>query len=192
MVGAGWRVGVASEGLGDMKLLHHSRIVVVAEEVSGRSLKGLLSRVNLSRVTVVPSLEQARTLCMAGSVDACVVIVRNFMVDTPQAHSIETAAPPVPSVVLADVVTPDVRRAARQAGYAGVGAIQMQPRALYRLIGGALQKSRRQRGTGRSRVARVRQSGRGEPIRLKLLGAFPASAIDVGKMIAQGKIKLSS
>ncbi|MDB5600202.1 MAG: hypothetical protein JWN71_2246 [Xanthobacteraceae bacterium] len=186
-----------------MKSLRRARIVIVAGEVGGRALQSMLQRVELPQVTVVECAEEARRMCDAGGADACVVSVRNYLLEEPAKVTAETAAPAAPSVLLADIVTADVTRTARRSGYASAVPVSVTPRLLYRLIGAAMQKARR--GPA---VLRVRGAPSAAPARrtspkpsvdraavsswtdgqidLAKYGPWTASAIDLGK------IKLSS
>lgn len=185
-----------------MKSLRRARIVIVAGEVGGRALQSMLQRVELPQVTVVESAEEARRMCDAGGADACVVSVRNYLLEEPAKVTAETVAPAAPSVLLADIVTPDITRTARRSGYASAVPVNVAPRMLYRLIGAAMQKARRPaalrvRGTPSKTPAR-RPSPKSSkdrpavgpwtdaPIDLAKYGPWTASAIDLGK------IKLSS
>lgn len=186
-----------------MKLLRHARIVIVAEEVGGRALLSMLQRVELPQVTIVESAEEARRMCDTGGADACVVSVRNYLLEEPAKVSAETTAPSAPSVLLADVVTPDIAETALRSGYASAVPVNVSPRLLYRLIGAAIQKSRRRpaalpvRGTPCTTPARrTLPNSVGErvgtvswsetPIDLAKYGPWTAADIDLGK------IKLSS
>lgn len=191
-----------------MKSLRRARIVIVAGEVGGRALQSMLQRVELPQVTVVESAEEARRMCDAGRADACVVSVRNYLLEEPAQVTAETTAPAAPSVLLADIVTPDITRTARRSGYASAVPVNVAPRMLYRLIGAAMQKARRRpaalrvRGTPCTTPAR-RPSPKSSvdrpsvdrlavgpwtdaPIDLAKYGPWTASDIDLGK------IKLSS
>jgi AmiR/NasT family two-component response regulator len=180
-----------------MKSLRRARIVIVAGEVGGRALQSMLQRVELPQVTVVESAEEARRMCDAGGADACVVSVRNYLLEEPAKVTAETTAPAAPSVLLADIVTPDITATALRSGYASAVSVNVAPRMLYRLIGAAMQKARRPaalrvRGTPSKTPAR-RPSTKpavapwtGAPIDLAKYGPWTASAIDLGK------IKLSS
>jgi AmiR/NasT family two-component response regulator len=180
-----------------MKSLRRARIVIVAGEVGGRALLSMLQRVEFPQVTVVESAEEARRMCDAGGADACVVSVRNYLLEEPATVTAETTAPAAPSVLLADIVTPDITRTARLSGYASAVPVNVAPRLLYRLIGAAMQKARRPaalrvRGTPSKTPAR-RPSPKPAvgpwthaPIDLAKYGPWTASAIDLGK------IKLSS
>jgi AmiR/NasT family two-component response regulator len=185
-----------------MKSLRRARIVIVAGEVGGRALRSMLKRVELPQVTVVESAEEARRMCDAGGADACVVSVRNYLLEEPAKVTAETTAPAAPSVLLADIVTPDVTRTALRSGYASAVPVNVPPRMLYRLIGAAMQKARRPaalrvRGTPCTTPARRPSSKPATdrmavgpwtdtPIDLAKYGPWTASDIDLGK------IKLSS
>jgi AmiR/NasT family two-component response regulator len=152
-----------------MKSLRRARIVIVAEEVGGRALLSMLQRVELPQVTVVESAEEARLMCEAGGADVCVVSVRNYLLEEPAKLTAETAAPAAPSVLLADIVTPDVTETALRSGYASAVTVNVAPRILYRLIGAAMQKARR-----RPTALRVR----GTPCTTPTLRTPPNLAVD--------------
>jgi hypothetical protein len=131
-------------------------------------------------VRAVASLLEAQQLCEAGRADACLVVLPSAVPDELAPVSVEMTAPscgtPACSLLLADVVTPYLRRAARRAGYGGVVATGMAPRLLYRRIGGMLQQSRRAARAAKAPTLRIERSlrmpwaGRGsvDPGRLKL------------------------
>jgi hypothetical protein len=112
----------------------------------------MLGQLDLTQVSVVPHIEEARRLCQAGAADACLLVVRNFGADEHSAMNLELTAPGresgVPSLLLADVVTPYVAQAARRSGYLSAVPMTMTPRLLYRRISALLQKSRRVRFHG--------------------------------------------
>lgn len=173
-----------------MRAIRSARVVVAADEVSGRPLVHALSRMRIPQVTLVASADEARSLCQQGDVDACLVVVRNFQLEEPLTQATDNPAPAAPSILLADVVTPYIARTARRRGYARVGARASPPRLLYRLIGGALQKARRLRPPaqthgGQQVGARSRRQAP-TPLRIGYFGASPVPAA------GYGKVKLSS
>jgi hypothetical protein len=105
-----------------------------------------LGRMSLSQVSLVASLEEAGQICTAGGADACVVVLRNPVYGEVPLHCVEPDAPgkgSVPSLLLADVVTPYVRRTARRSGYGTVLPLAIPQSLLYRGIRGLLQRARR-------------------------------------------------
>jgi hypothetical protein len=171
-----------------MKPIQNVRIAVAADEVSGRSLINLLSSILIPQATLVASTREARARCEAGAADACVVVIHNFSIEDVPTRTVEEPAPAKSSILLADVVTPYVARTARRSGYAGVAALSIAPRLLYRLIGGALQKGRRARPLAQSRRLRpiLLRVERERAVRVGHLGG---SLLPGGGF---GKIKLSS
>lgn len=173
--------------------LRGARIVVVAEEVAGRLLVDRFHRIDIAHVKVVGSTDEAVAICTAGGADACVVTIRNFLVEAPQSRTDETRPPAVPSVLLADVVTPAVRRNARRSGYSAAASMTLPPRLLYRLIGGAMQKARQRRF---GQAAGDRPPRRTTPAvpggRLRLGRGMPPAGIDLSRVVGIGPVKLSS
>jgi hypothetical protein len=127
--------------------IQHARILLVAEPAHGRFLLDKLHCLKLLKVKRVDDVEEARRLCEAGAADACLMVVRNFAADDLWLSQVEASAPGrdcgVPSLLLADVVTPDVMDAARRAGYVSAVPMTSTGRVLYRSIAAVLQKSRR-------------------------------------------------
>ena len=170
-----------------MKPIQNVRIAVAADEASGRSLLNLLTRISIPQATLVATTREARALCEAGAADASIVVIRNFSIEDVPVRTVEDPAPVKSSILLADVVTPYVARTARRSGYAGVAALGVAPRLLYRLIGGALQKGRRARpGPSQPLRSTMLRAKRARVVRFGLLGA---SSLPTG---SYGKIKLSS
>ena len=114
-----------------------------------------LRRMDVTQVTSVGEIEQARKICEAGDADACIVVFDETAPDGVP-HS-ERDAPGrgcgVPSLMLVPEVTPYLRAAARRCGYLAAVPAAIAPRMLYRRIGGALQ---RRRAAGRARRISVR------------------------------------
>jgi hypothetical protein len=127
-----------------MKSIRRANIVVVADSDQGLILAARLRRMQVSRVTSVTGIEAARGMCRAGDTDACVVAFSDLVLDA--APAAETDAPGrdsgVPSLMLADVVTPYLRRIARRSGYYAAVPAAIAPQLLYRRIGAALQRRR--------------------------------------------------
>jgi hypothetical protein len=171
-----------------MKPIRSARIAVAADEVSGRALVYLLHRMDLPQVRLVASTAEAHSLCAAGEADACLVAIHNFQIEDVPARTVEELAPSASAILLADVVTPYVARTARRSGYAGVAALGVAPRLLYRLLCGALQKGRRARPPAQSRAQRpiLLRNRRQRAVRIGHVGTSP---LPPG---SYGKIKLSS
>ena len=101
-----------------MKSLRYTRVVVIADTVSGCSVMARLRQMELLQVAAVAGLQQARAICRDGGADACLVIRHNSDFDDRPLTAAEEDAPGratgVPSLLLADVVTPHLRKAARR------------------------------------------------------------------------------
>jgi hypothetical protein len=135
-----------------MKSIKCSRIVVVADCDSGRDLVARLRRMEVAQVSAVARVDQARELCQRGGVDVCLVAFDVSVPDgVPQA---EGDAPGrscgIPTLIVAPVVTPHLRRTARRRGYLAAVSAALPPRLLYRRIGAALQCRRGERRRRRS------------------------------------------
>lgn len=155
-------------------------VVVVADDACGRAIGVALERMALSRVSVVQSLEEAGQACTTGHADACVVVQRNAVFLEFPFCDVEPDAPGrgsgVPSLLVADVVTPYIRRTARRAGYAGVLPLDADPRLLYRGLRGLLQKLRRP-----IRLARGRGGQAEDPAVARLEAFWAGVAFDPSK-----------
>jgi hypothetical protein len=141
-----------------------ARVVLVALET--RPWVGTLTRMGISDVCCVSEMKAARTLCDAGGVDVCLVVLPRAMPDEKPRWDARSDAPGrgrVPSLLFADVATPYVRRAAVNAGYHAVIPADVSSRILYRCIGALLQAGCRPDAAGRtprrSRRARMRGIG---------------------------------
>jgi hypothetical protein len=121
-------------------------LVIVAGQDCDRSLIPALRRM-LSGVRVVSCLDEARKLCESHIVDACVVMLPRAVPDEIPAWTPACGAPGhacgVPSLLIADVVTPYIETSARNAGYTAVVPLLRGRSRLYRLISALLQKTRR-------------------------------------------------
>jgi hypothetical protein len=140
-----------------MKSLRRSHIIVVHDDPSshdGERLAARLRRMAIGRVTTVTRIEQARHLCCAGGVDACLVVIGDA---TPDAVPEALADAPgqsfgIPTLIVAPVVTPYLRKTVRLCGYVAVFPARIAPRMLYRRIGAALQGRRRRRPPASGRI----------------------------------------
>ena len=132
-----------------------ARVVIVAGEHTGRCLVDALTRMGVAGVRLVSSSDVAQQLCAAGSADACLVVLPRPVPDELPQWTAETEAPGceagVPSLLLADMVTPYVTKSARNAGYLAAISAQLPQRLLYRWIGALLQKRQQTRPAERSR-----------------------------------------
>jgi hypothetical protein len=119
-----------------------ARVIFLTERDGG--LVDAVRRMGVANVQWVTRVEEAHALCEAGGADACIVILPRAIPDERPAWTAETVAPGrVPTLLIAEAVTPYIRQAARHAGYNGVIPRGLPPRTLYRCIGALLQASRR-------------------------------------------------
>ena len=127
----------------------NARVVIVAGSDTGRPLVHTLTRMGLEGVRLVANPDQARQLCSAKRADACLVILPPAVPDEAPQWTAETGAPGremgIPSLLLAQVITPYVSRSAKQAGYVASVPADVSSRLLYRWMGALLQKQRRTR-----------------------------------------------
>lgn len=127
-----------------MKSMKGLRVVVVTDSEHGHVLAARLRRMEIAQVTAVAGLEEAQLLCQSGRADACLVAVGAPVLDA--ARTKESDAPGrrcgVPALMIAPVVTPQLRRAARRRGYLTAISATIPPRMLYRRLGAALQGRR--------------------------------------------------
>jgi hypothetical protein len=174
-----------------MKSIHSARILVVADEVSGDALVHRLLRLGLSSVLRVGDLAAARRMCEAGGVDACLVILPCFLLEEVAAAVLTAEAPGrnsgTPSLLLADVVTPYVRKAAQTSGHVGVVVQNISPRLIYRRIAGVLQQAWRARAGSQQRQAHKRMPRATRPTGRGLLRGpvDELAALDVRKLKLQ-------
>ena len=124
----------------------NARVVVVAGTETGRPLVNTLTRMGLAGVRLVASPDQARQLCTSKGADACLVVLPRAVPDEVPQWTAETGAPGreagIPTLLLAQVVTPYVTRSARRAGYVASVPADVSSRLLYRWMGALLQKQR--------------------------------------------------
>ena len=132
-----------------MMSLSIARLVVVCDQ-SDRSLVHALARMGLEDVRLVATPDEARQICAIDRVDACLAVLPSPIPDEAPPWTVETVAPGretgVPSLLLAEVVTPYVAKSARTAGYLAAIPANAPPRLLYRWIGALLQKQAQQQG----------------------------------------------
>jgi hypothetical protein len=137
-----------------------ARVVVVAGEEAGHPLVNTLTRMGLAGVRLVASPDLARQVCTASGADACLVLLPRPVPDEAPQWTAETGAPGreagIPSLLLAQVVTPYVTRSARRAGYVASVPADVSSRLLYRWMGALLQKQRRRAGEAMGKRARPR------------------------------------
>lgn len=125
-----------------MKSVERARVVVVAGADQSLQLAAQLCRIRVAQATFVTSVEEARSLCLFGYANLCLVAVNDMAVDAAPAP--EIAAPGresgVPSLVLIRVVTPYLQRMARRVGYKAAISAEISPQMLVRRMGAALQR----------------------------------------------------
>jgi hypothetical protein len=141
--------------------LKFARVVVVAGEQ--KALSDLLIRIGIADLCCVSEMAIAQSLCDAGAVDACLVVLPRAVPDDKPDWDASTNAPGrgrVPSLLFAEAATPYVRRAAADAGYHAVIPVTVSSRMLYRRIGALLQAGRAQgralSNKSRASVAEIR------------------------------------
>jgi hypothetical protein len=121
-----------------------ARVVIVAGDQSAGSLVHALTRMGLAGVRLVATLDEARQLCAVDHVDACLAVLPPQIPDEVPRWTVEADAPGrkagVPSLLLAEAVTPYVTKSARSSGYVAAIPAKVAPRLLYRWIGALLQK----------------------------------------------------
>jgi hypothetical protein len=120
-----------------MKSMRGLRVVVVIDSEHGHILAARLRRMEVAQVTAVAGLEEARLLCQSGNADACLVAVDAPVPDAVPAKESDTPGRwcGVPALMLAPVVTPHLRQAARRRGYLAAISATTPPRMLYRRLG---------------------------------------------------------
>ncbi len=137
--------------------MRHSELVVVVDGADcqgGARLAARLRRMAIGQVTTVARMEDARQLCRAGGVDVCLVAIGEAAPDAVPAALADAPGHPfgVPTLIVAPVVTPYLRKTARLCGYAAALPARIAPRMLYRRIGAALQGRHRRRPQASGRM----------------------------------------
>ena len=156
-----------------------ARFVVVAGEE--RALVDMLVRMGLTDLCCASEMATAQSLCDAGAVDACLVVLPRAQPDDKLDWDAGIDAPGrgrIPSLLFAEAATPYVRRAAADAGYHAVIPFAVSSRLLYRRIGALLQAGRRQGGVLRNKP-RVHAPGIGDT------HAFDPETLGPGKLKLQ-------
>jgi hypothetical protein len=157
-----------------------ARVVLVAGE--GHTLVGALARMGIADICCMSEMAAAQAMCDAGGVDACLVVLPRAVPDDKPDWDARTEAPGrgrVPSLLLVEVATPYIRRAAANAGYHAAVPIALSFRMLYRCVGALLQAGRRPGGAG---------GGPGRILRARTRGIASVGAL--GGESAFGKLKL--
>jgi hypothetical protein len=161
-VGVAWGGGV-SRGLSIP--FASARLVVLADEGCDDALIAAIARMGIASVQRVRRFEEARRLCAAGEVDACLVVLPSAKPDEIPPWTADREAPGrgfVPTLLLAEAVTPHIKTCVRIRGYAAAVPVALAPRMLYRCIGALLQSARQARpprrrvGTSRPPAPRIR------------------------------------
>ncbi len=128
-----------------MKSVLRARVLVLVGEASDHSFIHALARMGLA-VRIVAALAEARQMCQADAVDACLVVLAPVVADEAPRVTVEAEAPGravgVPSLLLADVITPYLAKTARRSGYVAAVALGMPRRLLYRRLRALLQRAR--------------------------------------------------
>lgn len=169
-----------------MNSFARARVAVVASDRSGLAIVHCLRRMGLAAVHGLSDIEQARLLCASGRVNACLVVLAPPVPDQIPPLRVESGAPGrgtgIPSLLIADVLTPHLLNTAGRAGYIAVIPGGIAPRLLYRCIAALLQQSRRVacRSGGRSPV-----SFEMEPERAVAPRTLPLVSPDPGKLKLQ-------
>ena len=114
-----WMVVALSRGL--PVRFKSARVVVVAGEE--RALVDMLVRMGIADLCCASEMATAQSLCDAGAVDACLVVLPRAVPDDRLDWDARIEAPGrgrIPSLLFAEAATPYVRRAAADAGYHAV------------------------------------------------------------------------
>ena len=144
-----------------MKPLERAHVVLVAGKDQGLQLAVHLCRIRVARATFVADVDEARSLCLAGGPDLCLVAIDGCILDAAPLPEIDAPgrATGVPSLLLAAVVTPYLRRMAWRCGYSAAIPAGIAPQMLARRICAALQRRR----TARTGCAAIRDPCRHFP-----------------------------
>jgi hypothetical protein len=164
-----------------------ARVAVVAGEASGHAVVHCLRRMGLAVVHDLSDIEQARLLCSSGRVNACLVVLPRPVPDQVPSLQLETGAPGrgtgIPSLLIADVLTPHLLKTAGRAGYIAAIPADITPRMLYRCIGALLQQSRRVADRSSGRYGELAQPT--DPMREAVPRTLAFGSIDPGKLKLQ-------
>jgi hypothetical protein len=140
-----------------------ARFVVLAGDGCGDALIGAIVRMGVAGVQRVRSPDEARCLCAAGAVDACLVVLPPARPDEIPAWTADNEAPGqgrVPTLLLADAVTPHIKHCVRARGYVAAVPLALPPRILYRCLSALLQSARRAEPSRHRAGGGQRQAGR--------------------------------
>ncbi len=156
-----WAIGrggasVLGKVVGIVSMRRSHIIVVVADPYSygGERLVARLRRMAIAQVTTVSRIEEARHLCGAGGVDVCLVVIGDTAPDAVPETLEDAPGRPfgTPTLIVAAVVAPYLRKTARLRGYAAVLPAKIAPRMLYRRISAVLQGRHRRRPLASGRM----------------------------------------
>jgi hypothetical protein len=141
-----------------------ARLVLVTGD--DRALGVKLTRMGIADVCCVREMAAAQTLCDAGGIDACLVVLPRALPDDKPDWDARTDAPGkgrIPSLLMVEAATPYIRRSAADAGYFAVSPCAVSARMLYRCIAALLQGGRQRAdvsgATGRKPRPRMRRLG---------------------------------
>ena len=124
----------------------------------------MLRCMGITDLCCASEMANVQSLCDAGAVDACLVVLPRALPDDKLDWDARIDAPErgrIPSLLFAEAATPYVRRAAADAGYRAVIPLTVSSRMLYRRVGALLQAGRRQR-SGVSNKSRAHTPGIGD------------------------------
>jgi hypothetical protein len=157
-----------------------ARLIVVASDDRDAGLIDMVGRMGFACVRAVRRLDAARDLCALDGFDACLVLLPRTVPDEILPWGLEDDAPgrdQIPSLLLAEAVTPYVADCARKAGYAAVAPLAVPSRVLYRCIRALLQLARQDEGRDARAPVRSQISGIGRGGRLSVIAAGTAGLI---------------
>jgi hypothetical protein len=125
-----------------MKSIKRAHIAIIANCDHGLVLAARLRRMDVAQVTALGRLDQAKAMCEAGGVDACIVVIDDVAAEA--ASPVTVADAPgrrcgVPSLMIVPIATPYLRKLARRRGYLATVSATITPRMLYRRVGAELQ-----------------------------------------------------
>jgi hypothetical protein len=124
-----------------MKSIKRAHIAIIANCDHGLVLAARLRRMDVAQVTALGRLDQAKAMCEAGGVDACIVVIDDVAAEA--ASPVTVADAPgrrcgVPSLMIVPIATPYLRKLARRRGYLATVSATITPRMLYRRVGAEL------------------------------------------------------
>jgi hypothetical protein len=140
-----------------MQLMRRAHIIVAVDDAAnhgGERLAARLRRMAIGRVSTIAGIEEARQLCRGGGVDACLMVTGDAGPDAVPEMLADAPGRPfgIPTLIVAPVVTPYLRKVALVRGYVAVLPARIAPRMFYRRIGAVLQGRRRRRPPASGRM----------------------------------------